>query len=95
VLVFLNLVGVLSAKRMGGMWRGMVAGIAFMSAVLTPSTDPITFAAMAVPITLLYGLCIVIAWVVDRGRRRRRAEDPLHELGDDETSYVDPRPSEL
>jgi sec-independent protein translocase protein TatC len=80
---------------MGGMWRGMVAGIAFMSAVLTPSTDPITFLAMAVPVTLLYGLCVGIAWVVDRGRRRSRADDPLHDLDDDETSYVDPRPSPL
>jgi sec-independent protein translocase protein TatC len=95
VLVFLNLVGALSAKRMGGMWRGMIVGIAFFSAVLTPSTDPITFMAMAVPITLLYGLCICIAWVVDRGRRRRRHDQGLDDLGDDETSYVDPRPSRL
>ena len=95
VLVFLNLVGALSARKMGGMWRGMVAGIAFMSAVLTPSTDPITFLAMAVPVTLLYALCVGIAWVVDRGRRRTRAADPTHDLDDDETSYVDPRPSPL
>jgi sec-independent protein translocase protein TatC len=95
VLVFLNLVGALSAKRMGGMWRGMIVGIAFMSAVLTPSTDPITFLAMAVPITVLYGMCIAIAWVVDRGRRRRRRDEGLDDLGDDETSYVDPRPSRL
>jgi sec-independent protein translocase protein TatC len=95
VLVFLNLVGALSAKRMGGMWRGMIVGIAFMSAVLTPSTDPITFMAMAVPITVLYVFCIGIAWVVDRGRRRKRQESGLDDLEDDETSYVDPRPSRL
>ena len=95
VLVFLNLVGALSAQKMGGMWRGMIIGIAFMSAVLTPSTDPITFMAMALPITFLYGLCVAIAWVVDRGRRRRRDEDPVTGLDDDETSYVDPRPSRL
>jgi sec-independent protein translocase protein TatC len=95
VLVFLNLVGALSAKRMGGMWRGMIVGIAFMSAVLTPSTDPITFLAMAVPITFLYGVCVVIAWVVDRGRRRRKEHDGTSGLADDEASYVDPRPSRL
>lgn len=95
VLVFLNLAGALSARRMGGMWRAMVVGIAFMSAVLTPSTDPITFLAMALPVTLLYALCVGIAWVVDRGRRRRAAHDPVAALGDDETSYVDPRPSPL
>jgi len=95
VLVFLNIVGALSAKKMGGMWRGMLVGIAFMSAVLTPSTDPITFLAMALPVTLLYLLCVGIAWVVDRGRRRTREQDPIHGLDDDETSYVDPRPSRL
>ncbi len=92
VLIFLNLVGALSAKKMGGMWRGMIVGIAFMSAVLTPSTDPITFVAMAVPITLLYGLCVGIAWLVDRTRRRLGGDD---DPGDDEASFVDPRPSRL
>jgi sec-independent protein translocase protein TatC len=95
VLVFLNLVGALSAEKMGGMWRGMVVGIAFMSAVLTPSTDPITFLAMAVPITVLYALCVGIAWVVDRGRRRTRDQRGASDVPDDEASYVDPRPSRL
>jgi sec-independent protein translocase protein TatC len=95
VLVFLNVVGALSAKRMGGMWRGMIVGIAFMSAIITPSQDPITFTVMAVPLCLLYGLCVAIAWVVDRGRRRKRSDEGLDKLGDDETSYVDPRPSRL
>jgi sec-independent protein translocase protein TatC len=95
VLVFLNVVGVLSATRMGGMWRAMLVGIAFMSAVLTPSTDPITFLAMAVPIGFLYGLCVGIAWIVDRGRRKRSDADPLHQLDDDEASHVDPAPSQL
>lgn len=95
VLVFLNLVGALSAARMRGMWRGMVVGIAFASAVLTPSTDPFTFLAMALPLCVLYALCVGIAAVVDRGRRRRRGADPLAELGDDETSPLDSSPSPL
>ncbi len=95
VLVFLNLVGALSASRMGGMWRGMLVGIAVMSAVLTPSTDPITFLAMALPVSVLYGLCVGIAWIVDRMRRRTPGKEGLEGLGDDETSYVDPRPSQL
>lgn len=95
VLVFLNLAGVLSAQRMGGMWRAMVVGIAFMSAVLTPSTDPITFLAMALPVTLLYVLCVGIAWVVDRTRRRRGTSDEAHAVDDDTPSHVDPGPSPL
>lgn len=88
VLVFLNLTGLLTAERMGGMWRGMVVGIAAMSAVLTPSTDPITFVAMALPVTVLYGLCVLIARIHDRAGRRRRAADPLAALADDELSAL-------
>jgi sec-independent protein translocase protein TatC len=96
VLVFLNLIGVLSASRMRGMWRGMLVGIAFFAAVLTPSTDPFTFFAMAIPIWLLYGLCIIVATVRERSRRRRGAEeDSQQHLADDAASYVDPTPSQL
>jgi sec-independent protein translocase protein TatC len=93
VLVFLNLAGVVSAAQLGAMWRGMIVGIAVMSAVLTPSTDPFTFIAMAVPLFLLYGLCVVIARFVDRSRRKRGSE--FDDLGDDEASFVDTEPSPL
>jgi sec-independent protein translocase protein TatC len=93
VLVFLNLTGVLTAQRMRGMWRGMVVGIAFLSAVLTPSTDPITFTVMAIPVCLLYGLCILLATVHDKSKRKR--EPDYSGLGDDETSPLDPSPSQL
>ena len=93
VLVFLNLVGILTAKKMRGMWRGMVVGIAVMSAVLTPSTDPITFTVMAVPICMLYGICVILATVHDRARRKR--EPGFDDVPDDEASYVDPEPSRL
>jgi sec-independent protein translocase protein TatC len=93
VLVFLNLVGALSGRQMRRMWRGMLVGIAGLTAVITPSTDPFTFFAMAIPIWVLYGFCILIALVVDR-RRARRTTD-FSGLDDDEASYVDPRPSSL
>jgi sec-independent protein translocase protein TatC len=93
VLVFLNLAGALSAVRMRGMWRGMLVGIAVMSAVLTPSTDVFTFLAMAVPVFFLYGVCILLAMLHDRARRRR---DPDYSgLSDDEASVVDTEPSPL
>lgn len=95
VLVFLNVAGVLSAARMRGMWRGMVVGIAVLSAVITPSTDPITFLVMAIPLVVLYGVCLGLAWLNDRARRRRSSEPDLSGLADDEASYVDSEPSPL
>lgn len=86
VILFLNFVGVLTADRLRAWRRGMIIGIAVAAAVLTPSTDPYTFTAMAAPLYLLYEMCIVIARVRERTRRKAIEGDPLHQLDDDEAS---------
>jgi sec-independent protein translocase protein TatC len=93
VIVFLNVVGVLPTDRMRAWRRGMIVGIAVIAAVLTPSTDPYTFTFMAVPLYLLYEVCILIGRLRDRGIRKRRAADPVAQLGDDETSVLEPSPT--
>ncbi|MBK5307793.1 MAG: twin-arginine translocase subunit TatC [Frankiaceae bacterium] len=95
VILFLNLVGVLSADRMRAWRRGMIMGIFVASALITPTQDPFTFLAMALPLCVLYEGCILIARLRDRGRKRREADDPLASLDLDTPSYVDPRPSSL
>jgi sec-independent protein translocase protein TatC len=95
VILFLNVVGVLSADRMREWRRGMIFGIFLASALITPTQDPFTFLAMAVPLCVLYEICIVVARLRDRSRRRREAADPLLALDPDTPSYVDPRPSSL
>jgi len=99
IVLFLNFVGLFPAAVMRRWRRGMIVGIAVASAVLTPSQDPFTFMAMALPLYGLYEICILIARLRDRATRRRRAVEPgaqdLERLGDDETSYVEDRPSPL
>jgi len=95
VIVFLNLVGALSALRLRAWRRGMIVGIAVAAAVLTPSTDPYSFLAMAVPLYLLYEVCILVARLHDRAVARRRAAEPDAQLDDDTPSYVDTTPSSL
>lgn len=95
VILFLNLVGVLSAGRMRQWRRGMIFGIFVASALITPTQDPFTFLAMALPLCVLYEACILIARLRERAVRRREAEDPLASLDPDTPSYVDPRPSSL
>jgi sec-independent protein translocase protein TatC len=78
----------------------MVFGIFAVSAVITPSQDPFTFLAMALPLCVLYEACILIGRVRDRSRRRALASDPVAGLDDDtasplEPSYLDHRPSSL
>jgi len=95
VIVFLNLVGVLKAVQLRAWRRAMVVAIAVAAAVLTPSTDPYSFLAMALPLYLLYEVCIVLARLHDRAVARRRAAEPDAQLDDDTPSYVDTTPSAL
>lgn len=97
IVVFLNVVGVLSKDRLIAMRRGMIVGLAFFAAVITPSTDPFTFFAMAIPLWILYEVCIMIARVRERSARRRRSGDAdlEQDLPDDQPSYVDPTPSPI
>ncbi len=95
VIVFLNVVGVLSVAKMRAWRRGMIVGIAVFAAVITPSTDPYTFTFMAVPLYVLYEGCIVVSRVRERALRRRLKADPLHELPDDQPSPLPPGPGSL
>ncbi len=93
VVMFLHLVGVLPSARMRAARRGTVVGIFALSAIITPSQDPITFCIMAVPLVLLYELCILVARL--RERRQRKRSDAQPELDDDTPSAIDTRPSAL
>lgn len=92
VVVFLNLTGLLTIERMMRWQRGMVFCLFLAAAVLTPSTDPFTFLFLGLALTVLWELCVGIAWVRSRRQRRRPT---LEELSPDEPSYVDTTPSQL
>ncbi|MGV9266971.1 twin-arginine translocase subunit TatC [Kitasatospora sp. NPDC003701] len=86
LLVMLNLVGMVSGKRLLGWWRGMVLGITVFAAFATPSVDPLSMLALAAPIWALYFLACGIAMINDRRRARR---SPDYGLDADEASDVD------
>ncbi len=89
-MLFLHLVGALPVARMVAWRRGVILGVAVASAVITPSQDPISFLAMAVPLRVLYEGCIAVAQLHERALRRRRAADPLAGVPDDAASALDP-----
>jgi len=60
-----------------------IVGIFVFAAAATPTTDPFTMLAMAVPMCLLYGLAEVIARVHDRRKKESR---PFAGLDPDEPS---------
>jgi sec-independent protein translocase protein TatC len=87
LVVMLNLVGILSAARMRKAGRWTIFGIFVFAAVATPSQDPFTMSALAVPMCLLYGIAVLIATYHDRRVARRV---PLYpDLSDDELSTID------
>jgi sec-independent protein translocase protein TatC len=91
LIVMLNLVGILPADRLRRWTRGAIFGIFVFAAVATPSQDPFTMSALAIPMCLLYGVAVLIASLHDR-RVARRA--PLYgDLADDELSAIDDEPA--
>jgi sec-independent protein translocase protein TatC len=88
LVVMLNLVGVVSAARLRHWWRGVIFGIFVFAAVATPSQDPFTMSALAIPMALLYGLAVGLATIHDR-RAARRGSTIYPDLSDDELSSID------
>jgi sec-independent protein translocase protein TatC len=60
ILVFLELAGVLSWRQLASVRRYAIVGIFVVDAIITPSGDPITLIAMAVPMCLFYEASILI-----------------------------------
>jgi sec-independent protein translocase protein TatC len=60
LLVFLELVGVLSTKSLRKWRRYSILGISIFAAIITPSSDPYTMLAMTIPMCLFYEAAIII-----------------------------------
>nr|WP_306303175.1 twin-arginine translocase subunit TatC [Actinomadura formosensis] len=86
-VVVLNLAGVLSSARIRRTQRMMLFGIFVFAAVATPSADPFTMLALALPTVLLFEIAALLAFLNDR--RRARRPDPYAGLSDDEASPLD------
>jgi len=68
LLVFLQLVGVLKPRMLMQWWRYAIMTIFVIAAVITPSGDPISMLVLAIPLTLLYFVAALIAWLILRRR---------------------------
>lgn len=88
VIIMLNLVGVVSAARLRKWARYIIFGIFVFAAVATPSQDPFTMSALAIPMTLLFGIAVGIATLHDR-RVARLGSSLYPDLSDDELSTID------
>jgi len=73
LLVFLQLVGVLTPQTLIRHWRYALVIIVVVAAVITPSGDPISLLALAIPMTILYVLSYLVGLLFQRRQRRQQA----------------------
>ena len=72
LLVFLQLVGVLTPQTLMKQWRYATVIIFVLAAVITPSGDPYSMMALAIPMVIFYAISVVIGLIAQK--RKRRAE---------------------
>ena len=89
LVVMLNVVGVLSYQRLRSWQRLAIFLIFVFAAVATPSQDPFTMCALAVPMCVLFEGAVLFAFVHDRRKARREALESFHDLDDDVASPLD------
>jgi len=80
VLIFLNIIGVLSAQAMKKARVYAIFGTFVFGAMVTPSTDPVSMLALALPMALLYLGAELFAHVHDRRKARAAEGDLLGEI---------------
>jgi sec-independent protein translocase protein TatC len=76
LLVFLQLAGVMTPRQLARWRRHAIVIIVVVVAVLTPSGDPISLTALALPMVVFYEGSIVIGKVIARRRRKREQARP-------------------
>jgi len=73
LLVFLQLAGIVKYRQLLGWWRQAIVVIVVVAAAITPSGDPISLFALAIPMTILYFVAILIGWFIARRRAKKAA----------------------
>lgn len=66
VVFILARLNVIQPKDLAKQWRIAVVVIAIIAAVVTPTPDPINMGLMMLPLLVLYGLSILLAWFATR-----------------------------
>ena len=75
VTSFATLIGLLDYRDLVKNWKFAVVGAFVLGAMFTPP-DPLTQAALAVPMVVLYGLSIVLSYLLNRDGRPRLSIEP-------------------
>lgn len=66
---------ILSAQALAKNWRVAVVGMAILAAVITPTIDPVNMMLVMVPLLVLYGLSILLAYLAGGNRKKKKSSD--------------------
>ena len=91
LLVALQMIGVITPRKLISWWRQAIVLIAVIAAVITPSGDPISMTALAVPMLFLYGVSIAIgaSILALRNRSQRKAKKSASSESEDDSVRID------
>jgi sec-independent protein translocase protein TatC len=73
VMVALAFLGIIDFRFLSATRPYAVTIILILAAVVAPTPDPVTFITLAIPIILLYEICIWVVWLIDRNRKKAEA----------------------
>jgi sec-independent protein translocase protein TatC len=76
IIVVLAKLGIVDSRLLISRWREAVIIIFVVAAVVTPTWDPITLTAAALPVVVLYAGTIAVVKLIERGRRRANEDEP-------------------
>jgi sec-independent protein translocase protein TatC len=71
VLVAMQMIGVVSPQQLSSWRRQTALVIVILAAAITPSGDPVSLAALAVPMYVFYEIAVLIGRLVVRRRKKR------------------------
>lgn len=96
LIVMANFAGVLPARILKKSQRIAIFLIFVFAGVATPTTDPFTMCAMAIPMVILFEAAVLVASIHDKRKAARKAaEAAASHLEDHVPSAIDPIPSSL
>ena len=80
LLVALEIAGVVTPRQLSHFRRQAIVIIVIVAVVITPSGDPISMLALAIPMYIFFEASILIGWAFNR-RKRKKVEKALAQAG--------------
>jgi sec-independent protein translocase protein TatC len=69
----LTIMRILSPETLIKNWRMAIVVIAVLSAIITPTIDPINMMLVMIPLILLYGLSILLSFLAGGGKKEKKS----------------------